>query len=144
MNRIIILIIALSVTKFIYGQKTCDDSEFIFVETEIMPEPSPDLSDVEKLINREFKTLNCGLQEGDKFTVEFKINCEGQDFDYRTIKLNKEPFECGIAGYLQNTITWTVAKQRNKAVDFGGTLVFKVSNSRFILLSESINEVTKS
>ena len=143
MNRLIIIIIAVLLTQFIYGQETCGNSKNIFVVTETMPVPSPELTDIEKLINGKYNITICDLEEGDKFLVQFKINCKGEDFDYQAMKFNKEPLNCDIAEFLQKTITWTIAKQRNKAVDFSGTLVFKVSNSRFILLSESVNKMSK-
>lgn len=126
----------------IYAQETCVDSENIFVVTETMPEPSPSLASIEQQVNAKYSTIKCGLVEGDKFLVQFTLNCKGEDFGYKAMKFNKEPLECDLAEFLQSTLTWTVAKQRDKEVDFSGTLVFKVEDSVFVLLSESVNNTT--
>jgi hypothetical protein len=143
MKQFINIIISLILTLNIYAQKTCVDSENLFVITDTMPEPSPSLASIEQQVNGKYSTTECGLVENDKFLVQFTLNCEGQDFDYNAMKFNKEPLECDLAEFLQSTLNWTIAKQRDKEVDFSGTLVFKVENSTFILLSESVNNTTE-
>lgn len=137
MKHFIVFIVSLIVGLNLYAQELCNpNSDEIFVITEIMPEPTPNLKTIEDLINANFNPINCNLQEGDKIAVIFTINCEGEDFDYRVIKFNEDEVDCGLNDFLQSTLTWTKAKQRNYYVDFEGTLVFKIENLKFVLLIE--------
>lgn len=143
MKLYIATIFVLTLTLSTSAQKLCLDAELPFLLTEVMPEPSPSLSSVEQMLNQQFNASDCGLVDGDKILIQFKVNCEGEDFDYQAVKFNKEAIDCGLGEFLQSTLTWTKAKQRSVEVDFSGTLVFEIQNSTFVLLSSSTNQLKK-
>jgi len=145
MRKHLSIIFFLAISFSLIGQELCNpNSKEIFSVTEIMPESSPDLASIEQLINSKFKVSDCNLNNGDKIIVSFKINCEGEDFDYKVLKLNKAEVKCGLEDFFQTILSWSKAKQNKYYVDFSGSLIFAIENSRFILLSESINNLKSS
>ena len=93
---------------------------------------------IDDLLNSNFSIDDCEITDGDKVIIQFKLNCEGEDFDYIIQTFKRDTIDCGINEFLQSQLTWTVATQREKPVDFSGTLVFEIKNSKFSLLSSPL------
>ena len=125
------------------AQKLCMDSQEIFMFTEVMPKCSPNLSTVEQLVNDKFSISDCGLENNDKIIVQYKINCKGEDFDYKIRSFNNKEINCELGDFLKTTLNWTPAKQRDLNVDFGGSLVLKIENSRYVILNNLKEEKKK-
>lgn len=125
--------------KLAISQELCQgkDGE-TFVVTEVMPESTPNLMSIDDLLNSNFSIADCEITDGDKVIIQFKLNCEGKDFDYITQTFKKDTIDCGINEFLQSQLTWTIAKQKEKPVDFSGTLVFEIKDSKFLLLSSPL------
>ena len=104
-----------------------------------MPEPTPDLVKVQEAMNENFNPDNCGLKSGDLIVISFKINCKGEDFEYVVMKAKTlEIVDCGLAEFLQTRLSWTTARMGDNSLDFGGTLVVKIQDSKFTGLSMTV------
>jgi hypothetical protein len=145
MKSIISIFLTLITCQVLCSQELCfGKNGEIFTVTEVMPESTPDLMSIDDLLNSNFSISDCEITDGDKVIIQFKLNCEGEDFDYITQTFKKDTIDCGINEFLQSQLAWTIAKQREKLVDFSGTLVFEIKDSKFSLLSSPLLGINNS
>lgn len=139
MKSLISIFLTLISYQSLLSQELCfGKNEEIFTVTEVMPKSTPELILIDDLLNSNFSVDDCEITDGDKVIIQFKLNCEGEDFDYIIQTFKRDTIDCGINEFLQSQLTWTVATQREKPVDFSGTLVFEIKNSKFSLLSSPL------
>lgn len=144
LTAILITVYILVPNNEIIAQTRCDTlDESIFFVTEELPESSISMSQVASVLNTSIDLNKYQVPNGYSIYVNFIINCEGEDFNYRVIKPEQldENLELELLTTLQNTLTWSAAKQRGKGVDFSKTINILVENNEFRIVENSQKEL---
>lgn len=145
------LLIAILITVAIFisnhdiiAQTRCDKlDDSIFFVTEVLPESSIPMSQVCAVLNKSIDLNRYQIPNGYNIYVNFIINCEGEDINYRVIKPEQidANFERELLTTLQNTLIWSPAMQQGKEVDFSKTINIVVKNNKFhiVEISQIVN-----
>jgi hypothetical protein len=107
-----------------------------------MPVPSIDFLELTNQINSNFSIARCRLKDGDKLVLTFNVNCIGEDLNYTFKKITGEKVACGIAAFSESILSFSVAVQKKKHVNFKGTIVYEIRNSKFKLISETLGSLS--
>jgi len=119
------------------GQSFCDTTAGPFIVCEEPPVPHISFSQLEEILNNSINIKSEHIIEGDIIRIVFIINCEGEDFNYRTFQPVDSTIKAMLFKTIHSNMKWTAGRQGGKDIDCQQQIHLGIVNGKIVVLNDN-------
>jgi hypothetical protein len=120
-----------------YGQSFCDTAAGPFVACEEPPISNISFSQLEEILNNSIDIKYEQINDGDIIRIIFIINCEGEDFNYRTLQPVDSTLKNKLFKTIHSNMKWTAGRQAGRKIVFRQQILIGIVNGKFVILNDN-------